>query len=196
MTRSVILFAALSATPAAQAGIPGASAPAAVTLAPCRPCPNDSAPDPGRVAVEFVPAGAWVNVDLNGERVLDYQMGRFWLALAPGEHLLRFTNDAAEPSTLWVRVGADQRPGRVVVRLRPLPAEIVISGAPDGSLLRVADRRVLLRRSAPRAVLVPLEAAHQNYVVEVLGPSGRVLLHQTITFRPGRQTTLAVDAKP
>jgi hypothetical protein len=135
-------------------------------------------------------------VDVNGERVLEHQMGKFWLALAPGEHLLRFTNDAAEPSTLWVRVGADERPGRVVVRLRPLPAELVISGAPDGSLLRVAERRILLRRSAPRAVLLPLEAASQSYVVEVLGPSGRVLLHQTVTFRPGRQTALAVDVKP
>jgi len=159
-----------------------------LALSPCS-CPARSAP---AGAIQLALGGMWAHVDVDGERILDNQMGAFSLSLPPGEHVLRFSQPRARPQEVRVVVDAEAPPSRVVVRLQPLPARLRITGAPVGGLVRVAERRVLVG-AGPLVIEVPLEGAGQKEVVEVLGPTGATLLHRQVHLSPDQETTLALE---
>mgnify|MGYP001315339937 CR=1 FL=1 len=146
--------------------------------------------------VFFKTAGAWVNVELNGKMVARNKMGRFSLDLPYGKHILRFTNDKAQPKekVVWV---TDEEPPRgfvVMIPLKPKDGRLLVKGAPDGSVVSVAGKRRLmteLTRQDP--ILVPLEEGKGVTTHEVTIQFGSKIIRRTIVFRPGEEHILAVD---
>jgi hypothetical protein len=87
-----------------------------------------------------------------------------------------------------------------VVRLRPLDAKLRVAGAPDGTVVEVAQRRfVLNERTRGDPIFIPLPEGQgaKEYEVIIRSPDGtREFSRQRILFRPGEEQTVAIEAKP
>ncbi len=149
-----------------------------------------------RRKVEFRTAGAWVNLELDGELVAKNKMGLFSINIPYGKHTIRFTNDKAQPLEQELLVSATEPPQAVLVRLKPKDGRLLIKGAPNGAIVTVAGKRRLitdLTREDP--ILVPLEPGKGATTYEVTVQSGARTFKKSMVFRPGEDHTLAVESQ-
>jgi len=141
--------------------------------------------------------GFWVNVYVNGELRAENQMATFRLTLPYGTHQLRFTNPRAEPMDMQVRVNEREPPALSPIRLSPLPATLVVRNAPDGSLVEVAERRVLINeRTRNEPIRIPIERGSFSATHSVRITLGEQVFEQSLEFTTGETQTLAVSFAP
>jgi len=143
--------------------------------------------------VQFRTAGGrWVNVYVDDVLVARERQSPVGLPLTYGMHRVRFVNPCCEPYELTVAVSDTEPPLQEAVDLKPSPARLYIDGAPQGSLVEVAGKRVGLNPGEP--VYVPMHSLEpaEHWVVVTKGE--HVLLRERTTFEPGRDRRLAVQA--
>ncbi len=174
--------------------------PIYLTLPPLPPKPGklpvpEVAPVKRR-AVEFRTAGAWVNVELNGELVAKNKLGLFKLTLPYGTHAVRFSNDKAQPLEQQLRVSATEPPQVVLIRLKPKEGRLLIRGAPEGAVVTVAGkRRLITALTRDNPILVPLVPGKGSMTYEVVIRHGEKTFRKSVVFRPGETYTLALKGQ-
>ncbi len=145
--------------------------------------------------VQFRPAGAWVNAEVDGKMMIENAMKTFSLELGYGEHLLRFSNDKALPQEMKIQVSDTEPPKVLVIRLEPRPANLWVDGAENGSLVEVAGMRRLINektRGEPIRVELP-QWGDRSFDVVIKDSSGKIILSERVSFRPGGERRLAVN---
>jgi serine/threonine-protein kinase len=149
-----------------------------------------------RRRVEFRTAGAWVNVELNGALVAKNKLGLFHLTLPYGEHVVRFSNDKAQPLEQQLRVSATEPPKVVLIRLKPREGRLLIRGAPEGAVVTVAGkRRLITALTRDNPILVPLTPGKGSMTYEVVISHGEKTFRKSVVFRPGETYTLALKGQ-
>ena len=146
--------------------------------------------------MEFRTAGAWVNVELNGELVAKNKLGLFKLTLPYGTHAVRFSNDKAQPLEQQLRVSATEPPQVVLIRLKPKEGRLLIRGAPEGAVVTVAGkRRLITALTRDNPILVPLVPGKGSMTYEVVIRHGEKTFRKSVVFRPGETYTLALKGQ-
>jgi serine/threonine-protein kinase len=147
-------------------------------------------------SVEFKPTRGWVTVyvDDSSTPAAKQKMTAFSLKLAHGEHRLRFTNDFSDVLEMPITVSAKKPPGPVAIPALPLkPAQLFVTGAPDGALIDIEGKRKIIRpdtRALP--IRVPMTDSIRREIVVQVQVSGKTALHR-LTVTAGKRETLAVN---
>ncbi len=150
--------------------------------------------------VTFRTDGGWAHVDLNGKRIANNKFGKFRLEIPHGRHKVRFTNTDALPEEMTLVVNESQPPvgSPIVIRLKPKPALLYLTGEPNGSLVRIAGRaypRDALTRGDPIHVQLPKGKGRHAYRLSV-EDNGKVIFEKTVEFSAGKRLDVAVAGQP
>jgi hypothetical protein len=173
----------------------GPIAPVAIDV---RPPALPPAPVVQKTKTIWVKPKKWVDLYVDGETRprITGQTKPFNLTLTYGEHRLKFANAYAKPNELTVLVSDTDPPGDLVVDLEPLPARLLVTGAPPGPMLvRVAGKESLVTdRNRTDPILVPLAAGTEHDIL--VTKDGYRPFQTRLKFTPGRTAELAVALTP
>ena len=117
-----------------------------------------------------------------------------------GKHTLHFTHESARAVDVVVQVGENSPPGdRVLVKLQPLPARLVLKGQPPGLVEILLDGSSVGFRSDANAnepIIVPLESFSKRTKSVQIMKKGYLPFRQNMRFSPGKAKVLEVQLQP
>ena len=151
---------------------------------------------PQSFEVKFRTGGAWVDVEVDGKKVKESQLGVFTVNLLEGKRSVRFLNPLAKPleMNLTVNDSLGERP--ILIRLSPLDARLAFTGFPSKTVVQFKGKASLLKADgtdAPISVSFPENKGRLIETVRIIFPDGKVET-QEVELKPGKLTTLDVAA--
>ena len=146
--------------------------------------------------VTFRTGGAWVDVEVDGTKVRESQLGVFALKLREGTRKVKFLNPLAKPLVMTLNVDASTGERPILIKLSPLDAKLAFSGFPAKTVVQVRGKATLLDSNGndePLAVSFPENKGRLVESVRIILPDGTVTT-QEVELKPGSLTTLDVAA--
>ncbi len=152
--------------------------------------------EPQDYDVTFRTGGAWVDVEVDGIKVRESQLGVFALKLREGTRKVKFLNPLAKPLVMTLNVDASTGERPILIKLSPLDAKLAFSGFPAKTVVQVRGKATLLDSNGndePLAVSFPENKGRLVESVRIILPDGTVTT-QEVELKPGSLTTLDVAA--